>query len=50
MTPDEVLVFKGFDSACPDAMNAMHTAFDDETVVRAVPRGSIECRFIALYD
>ena len=50
MTPEEVLVFKGFDSACPDAMNAMHTTFDDTSVASPVPRGSIECRFIALYD
>ncbi|MEX5684752.1 CmcJ/NvfI family oxidoreductase [Pseudomonas silesiensis] len=50
MTSDEVLIFKGFDSACPEAMNAMHTAFDDPTVVDAIPRGSIECRFIAFFD
>ncbi|MCU1785188.1 hypothetical protein NTD80_20805 [Pseudomonas sp. 13B_2.1_Bac1] len=50
MTPDEVMIFKGFDSDCPDAMNAMHTAFDNTSVVDTVPRGSVECRFIALYD
>lgn len=50
MTPDEVLVFKGFDSAVPDARNALHTAFRDLSREDAVPRGSIECRFIALYD
>ncbi len=50
MTPDEVMIFKGFDSDIPDAMNAMHTAFEDESAVGAVPRGSVECRFIALYD
>jgi len=50
MTPDEVLVFKGFDSAVPEARNAMHTAFQDNSRPNAVPRGSIECRFIALYD
>ncbi|MBM7061026.1 hypothetical protein JQX08_09935 [Pseudomonas sp. UL073] len=50
MTPDEVLIFKGFDSDCPDAMNAMHTAFDDSSAVGVIPRGSVECRFIALYD
>ncbi|WP_156681197.1 CmcJ/NvfI family oxidoreductase [Sphingomonas profundi] len=50
MVPDEVLVFKGFDSAAPEAMNAMHTAFEDHTRSDAVPRGSIECRFFALYD
>lgn len=48
--PEEVLLFKGFDSSSPDAGNAMHTAFHDVTAAAAVPRGSIECRFIALYD
>lgn len=50
MTPAEVLVFKGFDSAVPEARNAMHTAFQDNSRPDMVPRGSIECRFIALYD
>ncbi|WP_411152476.1 CmcJ/NvfI family oxidoreductase [Streptomyces sp. A30] len=50
MTPDEVLVFKGFDSAMPEHTNVMHTAFDDTTVGDVVPRGSVECRFIALFD
>ncbi len=50
MTREELLVFKGYDSSAPDAMNAMHTAFDDVTVIDAIPRGSIEARFIALYD
>jgi hypothetical protein len=50
MTPDEVILFKGFDSDLPDAGNAMHTTFDDTTVADAVPRGSVECRYIALFD
>lgn len=50
MTPAELLVFKGYDSLASDAMNAMHTAFDDTSVTDAVPRGSIEARFIALYE
>jgi|GEM_PF-771408 len=50
MTPDEILLFKGFDSASPDAGNAMHTAFRNVAAVNPVARGSIECRFIALYD
>lgn len=50
MTPQEVLVFSGYDSDDPDAVNVVHTSFDDATVDDAVPRGSIECRFIALYD
>jgi hypothetical protein len=50
MTIDEVLLFKGFDSACPDAMNAMHVAFEDTTAKDPVPRGSVESRFFALFD
>lgn len=50
MTPEEILVFKGFDSDVPDARNAMHTAFDDLSASDPVPRGSVECRFIALFD
>lgn len=50
MTPDEVLIFKGFDSSEPDALNALHTAFHDTSRSDAEPRGSIECRFFALYD
>lgn len=52
LTPDELLVFKGFDSDSPDSNTALHTAFDDPSVSAAdlVPRGSVECRFIALYD
>lgn len=50
MTPDEILIFKGFDSASPEAGNAMHTAFRDKSLANPIPRGSIECRFIALYD
>jgi len=49
-TTEEVLLFKGFDSNSPDAGNAMHTAFHNATLANPVPRGSIECRFIALYD
>lgn len=49
-TVDEVLLFKGFDSASPAAGNAMHTAFHNAGLTNGVPRGSIECRFIALYD
>ncbi|HEX7710754.1 MAG TPA: CmcJ/NvfI family oxidoreductase [Sphingomonadaceae bacterium] len=49
-TTEEVLLFKGFDSNSPDAGNAMHTAFHNAALESPVPRGSIECRFIALYD
>ncbi|MCC6829580.1 MAG: hypothetical protein IT550_15265 [Novosphingobium sp.] len=51
MEPRDLLVFKGFDSEMPLAMNAMHTAFDnplaDDT---SPPRQSIEARFFAIFD
>jgi hypothetical protein len=50
MSPDDLLVFKGYDSARPESMNVVHTAFDDQTAMNPVPRGSIECRYLALYD
>jgi hypothetical protein len=51
MSPDEVLVFKGYDSEDPHAMNAMHTAFDNPAAgPNAVPRESIEARFFAFFD
>ena len=51
LQPDELLVFKGYDSEIPDAMNAMHTAFDNPSAgPNAVPRESIEARFFAFFD
>ena len=51
MNPNELLVFKGFDSENPEAMNAMHTAFDNPGAgPNAVPRESIEARFFAFFD
>ena len=51
LTRDEVIVFKAFDSDAPDALNAAHTAFDDPTAPPdAVPRASIEARFVAFFD
>jgi hypothetical protein len=51
LTRDEVIVFKAFDSATPDALNAAHTAFDDPSApADAVPRASVEARFIAFFD
>jgi hypothetical protein len=51
LTRDEVIVFKAFDSAAPDALNVAHTAFDDPTApADAIPRSSIEARFIAFFD
>ena len=51
MTLDDLLVFKGFDSDHPDAMNAMHTSFDHPDVgPDAARRESIESRFFAFFD
>jgi hypothetical protein len=51
MTLDDLLIFKGYDSDMPDAMNAMHSAFDNPHAGdHAVPRKSMEARFMALYD
>jgi len=51
MSSDDLLIFKGYDSNVPDAMNAMHTAFDNPAAgPDAVSRESIEARFFALYD
>jgi hypothetical protein len=50
MEPDDLIVFKSFDSEMPHVMNAMHTAFDNPLGQDGVPRRSIESRFIALYD
>ena len=50
MEADDVLVFKGFDSDTPEAMNAMHSAFENPLAKEGEPRRSIEGRFIALFD
>jgi hypothetical protein len=50
LTRGEVIVFKAFDSAAPDALNVAHTAFDDPSApANAVPRSSIEARFVAFF-
>lgn len=50
MAPDDLLLFKGFDTECPTAMNAMHTAFDNPLGADGPPRQSIEARFFLLFD
>jgi hypothetical protein len=50
MTPDEMLVFIGFDSARPDDMITLHVAFEDQTAVNPFPRASVESRYFALFD
>jgi hypothetical protein len=50
MTPDDVILFKGFDSRQPRSMNAMHSAFDNPVAGdESLPRHSIEARFIAFF-
>jgi len=50
MEPDDLILFKGFDSDVPDAMNAMHSAFNNPLGQTGVPRRSIEGRIMAVYD
>ena len=51
MTPDEVLLIKGYDSlADGTARFTPHTAFDDPTTpANAAPRESIESRMLVFY-
>jgi hypothetical protein len=50
MMIDETIVFKGFDSAFPDATKTLHTAFEDPTAHNPAPRASLESRYFALFD
>jgi len=51
MNVDEVLVFKSFDSAEPEAWNTLHTAiFQEGPLDGFVPRRSMEVRFIAFFE
>jgi hypothetical protein len=50
MRPEEVLVFIGYDSEAPDAVQPFHTAFDVPGREGAPPRASLEARFFAFYD
>lgn len=51
MEPDDLLIFKGFDSREPTSMNAMHSAFTNPLAgPDAQPRQSVEARFIAFFD
>jgi len=51
MAPDDLLLFKGFDSREPHSMNAMHSAFTNPLAgPDAEPRRSVEARFIAFFD
>ena len=48
--PEDVLVFLGYDSAAPDAVQPFHTGFDLPDDPQATPRASLEARFFAFYD
>jgi hypothetical protein len=50
MGPDDILVFIGYDSARPDAVQPFHTGFDVPGCEGAQPRASLEARFFAFYD
>jgi len=50
MGANDLLVFIGYDSATPEAVQPFHTGFDLPGCERATPRGSLEARFFAFYD
>ena len=51
MTPDEILLFIGYDYARPQKCGAMHTAFRDPTCPPGVSgRASIEVRMFAFFE
>ncbi len=50
MGAEDVLVFIGYDSADPDAVQPFHTGIDVPGCEQATPRASLEARFFAFYD
>lgn len=50
MGPTDLLVFIGFDSDDPEAVQPFHTGFDIPGQESATPRGSLEARFFAFHD
>jgi hypothetical protein len=50
MGPKDLLVFIGYDSADPAAVQPFHTGFDIPGHEHAAPRASLEARFLAFYD
>jgi hypothetical protein len=50
MGAEDVLVFTGYDSADPHAIQPYHTGFDVPGEEQAAPRRSLEARFFAFYD
>jgi len=50
MGAEDILVFVGYDSADPKAVQPFHTGFDVPGHEDARPRASLEARFFAFYD
>lgn len=50
MGEKDLLVFMGYDSADPGAVQPFHTGFDVPGHEQAAPRASLEARFFAFYD
>jgi hypothetical protein len=50
MTLDEMIVFKGYDSALADRFKTLHVSFEDTSATAPVPRISVESRYFALFD
>ena len=50
MTSDEMIVFKGYDSALGEDFKTLHVAIEDKCVANPVPRISVESRYFALFD
>ena len=50
MAAEDILVFMGYDSADPGAVQPFHTGFDIPGHEQAAPRASLEARFFAFYD
>jgi hypothetical protein len=49
MRPDELLVFKGYDSDDPQSASGAHVAFDNPHAVELNGRVSVEARFIIFW-
>lgn len=50
VTPDDVIVFKGFDVDVGAPMGCLHGAFKNPATPKAIPRASIEFRAFAFFE
>ena len=50
MVPDELLIFKTFESDPARAYAVPHSAFDDPSFANAIPRASAEARVLVAFD